>query len=347
MTKLARVVVSILMLALVSLPPIARARFQEELAYHVIATDQEGKIVPWYSSNRGEAYDHNIRLVWDFWKNMRTCPNGVKYYLQHRIWTGHEDQRGLGADQMAMTLSSWNLLYQYLGDSAVQDNMIFMADHYIARSLSPPTHLWPNVPYPYNTKVHKGVYDGDMQGGKRFFQPDKAASFAAELIGLYKITGSRKYLDTARMIANTLADRIEVGDEEHSPWPYRVNTQNGKVHKVVTDGVVYRASYTASWTGALRLFDDLIALDEGLVADYQRARRMLVEWIKSYPMKTNRWGPFFEDIPTEVDSDTESNADTMAAYILEHPDWDPDWRQQAEGILNWSFSTFGNLAWIS
>ena len=43
-------------------------------------------------------------------------------------------------------------------------------------------------------------------------------------------------------------------------------------------------------------------------------------------MRTNKWGPFFEDIPTEDFSDTEINADTMAAYILEHPAWDANWR---------------------
>lgn len=262
MTKPARVVVSILMLALVSLPPLARAGLQDELEYHIIKTDQEGKIVPWFSSNLGEAYDHNIRLVWDFWKNMKSCPNGVKYYLQHRIWKKGEDHRGLGGDQLNMALSSWNLLHQYLGDSAVKDDMIYIADYYIAHAFSPPTDAWPNVPYPYNTELHSGTYDGDLQGGKRFFQPDKAASFAAEIIALYKITGSRKYLDAATMIANTLADKIETGDGEHSPWPYRVNTRNGKVHKVVKDGVVYRASYTANWAAALRLFDDLIALEE-------------------------------------------------------------------------------------
>jgi hypothetical protein len=74
---------------------------------------------------------------------------------------------------------------------------------------------------------------------------------------------------------------------------------------------------------------------------------MVVDWIMAYPMKTNLWGPFFEDIPTEVYSDTESNGDTMAAYILEHPDWGPDWLQQAEGILNWSFNTFANQNWIA
>lgn len=55
-----------------------------------------------------------------------------------------------------------------------------------------------------------------------------------------------------------------------------------------------------------------------------------------------KWGPFFEDIPTSAYSDTETNADTLAAYILEHPDWDPDWKNQALGILDWSYREFAN-----
>jgi len=330
-----------------SLFPSAGPGAQEELGYHAIQTDYEGKIIPWYSANLGEAYDHNIRLVWNFWREMRTCPNGVKYYMQHQVWRKRaDDPNGLGGDQLNMALSSWNLLHQYLGDEAVKDNMIYIADYYIEHAFSKPTDAWPNVPYPYNTDLHSGAYDGDMRAGKNFFQPDKAASFGAELVVLYKITGARKYLDVAIKIADTLADKITPGDADNSPWPFRVNAKKGKVHKVINDGVKYRASYTANWAPALRLYDDLIALNQGRVETYLNARRDLSDWIRAYPMVTNRWGPFFEDVPTHRYSDTETNADTMATYILENPQWDPDWKRQAEAILDWSLNTFSDFRWI-
>jgi hypothetical protein len=90
------------------------------------------------------------------------------------------------------------------------------------------------------------------------------------------------------------------------------------------------------------LFDQLIAMKKGDTQGYSRARDVLVAWIKAYPLKTHKWGPFFEDVPTGMWSDTEINADTMAMYILEHPDWDPQWKRQAKGILQWSLSTFAN-----
>jgi hypothetical protein len=344
-SRLIAILVLVFSFESLSLP--ARAVLKEELIYHAIQTDAEGNIVPWYSPNLGESYDHNIRLVWDFWKNMRLCPNGVKYYMQHQVWKRNKDDRsGLGGDQLNEALSSWNLLHQYLGDTAVKDDMIYIADYYIAHAFSKPTDAWPNLPYPYNTDVHSGVYDGDMKAGEGYLQPDKAASFGAELVVLYKITGARKYLDVAIQIADTLADKVTPGDADNSPWPFRVNAQTDEVHDVERDDGNYSASYTAAWTAALRLYDDLIALNEGRVDAYIRARGMVVDWLKAYPLKTNLWGPFFEDIPTPRYSDTETNADTLAAYILEHPEWDPDWRQQAESILNWSFETFGNFDWV-
>ena len=257
---------------------------------------------PWYSPDPGEAYNHMILKIWEFWKNMKSCPNGVKYYLQHQVWNDpEEDPRGLGGDQLAMALSSWNLLYAYTGDQSVVENMQFIADYYIAHGLSKPTALWPNLFYPYNMELHSGVYDGDMRAGKGVLQPDKAASFAAELVALYKITGNAQAISsTAVAVADTLAKKITPGDQDHPPWPYRVNAETGEV----------KFSYTTNYTGALRLFDDLIALRSSHAAEYARARDMLTAWLQKYPIKEQKWGPFFEDVGEW--SDTEINADTMA-----------------------------------
>jgi hypothetical protein len=317
----------------------------ETLVYHEVRTDASGAIVPWYGTGPSQAYDHVIRAVWNFWRNMRQCPNRVPYYLQHQVWKPEKDDpRGLGGDQIPMALSSWNLLYDYTGDTAIKDNMVLMANYWLDHGVSSANEKWPNLPYPYNLDVHSGVYDGDMRAGKGFLQPDKAGSFAAELITLYKITGTRRYLDAAIAIANTLAARVQMGDSESSPWPYRVNASTGAIHQDTNkkSGKTLTASYTSNWTGALRTFDDLIALKQGDTRSYARARETVIAWLKKYPLKTNKWGPFFEDIPTADWSDTEINADTMAMYILEHPAFDPNWKSLAKGILDWTYTTFAN-----
>jgi hypothetical protein len=330
-----------LLVILILLLPASVIGANERIGYHEVRTDSSGRIVPWFGNSPGEAYDHVIRLVWNFWVSMRNCPNGVPYYLQHQVWKPDvDDPRGLGGDQISMALSSWNLLYQYLGDPKVKANMVLMADYWLEHGMSKPGDLWANLPYPYNTEVHSGRYDGDMRAGKGTLQPDKAGSFGAELVTLYKMTGQEKYLRAAIAIANSLAARVKPGDAENSPWPYRVNAATGVVHGAKRkDGTAVTASYTTNWTPTLRLMEQLIALRRGNAAEYRNTLGLVTAWLQTHPLRTHRWGPFFEDIPTQDYSDTEINADTMAAYILEHPGWDP---KLARAMLDWSYATFAN-----
>ena len=240
----------------------------ERLIYHEIRTDEGGKIIPW-SGPPSQAYDHVVRLVWKFWNGMEKCENGVPYYMQHMIWYPNRHSNGLGGDQIPMALSSWNLLYGYLGDEAVKQNMVYMADYWLDHGLSKPTDAWANIVFPYDTVRHSGVYDGDMVAGKGVLQPDKAASFASELVVLYKMTGNRRYLDAAVKMADMLVKHVRPGDTDHSPWPYRVAATTGQTAQAKMTVEYFEApnpgevdmkrnhnigaSYTTNWTGALRL----------------------------------------------------------------------------------------------
>jgi hypothetical protein len=316
----------------------------DTIQYHPVRLDINGNILPWYSPDPGVSYDTAITLVWNFWKNMAIDSNGLKYYMNHQVWAPEHDMRGLGGDQINMALSSWTLLYQYTGDQSVIGDMKYMADEYLDRSLSDPSSSWPHLPYPYNTEIHSGIYDGDMRNGKGILQPDKAGNFGSELVTLYKITAEQKYLDAAIRIARVLAERTSPGNNDKSPLPFRVNPETGKTGILFNnsgDGkVITKALYTANWTGTMMLFQEMQRFDAAHAELYQKSFDTILSWMKEYPLKTNKWGPFFEDIAGW--SNTQTNAVTFAMFIMLNRDLFPDWEKDVKGIFDWTYQELGN-----
>jgi hypothetical protein len=317
----------------------------DTIQYHPVRISKtDGSILPWFSSDRGSSYDTVMMLVWNFWKNMETDSNGLKYYINHQVWKPEHDMRGLGGDQINMALSSWGLLFAYTGFQDIIENMKYLADTYLDRSLSDPTDKWPSIPYPYNTEVHSGKYDGDMRNGKGITQPDKAGSFGYELINLFKLTGEQKYLDAATKIAGTLSEHIVKGDSLRSPLPFRVNAKTGETGSLFDNmgsgKKVRPALYTSNWTGTLMLFEELATIDRIKRDIYEKSFNTLLEWMKEYPLNTNKWGPFFEDIPGW--SDTQTNAISFAMFILQHRNLFPSWKENVRGIIDWTYRELGN-----
>jgi hypothetical protein len=327
----------------------------EMLIYHKIKTDATGKILPWFSEEPGKAYSNVIQSVWYFWDTMRTDLNGLPYYMNHQVWKPEvNDARGIGGDQIQMALSSWRLLYQYTGNERIKENMRFMADYYLTHGLSPSATEWADIPYPYNTLIYSGIYDGDMVIGKNYTQPDKAGSFGIELINLYKITSAKRnrqtpkniYLESAVKIANTLAKHTVEGDDTKSPLPFKVNALTGKPGQLLSNGdgnVTAQSIYTSNWSGTLELFLELIKMNKGEVILYQQAFDKILKWMKEYPLKNNKWGPFFEDVAGW--SDTQINAITFAQFMMNHQEYFPDWKTGVNGIFNWVYNTLGNDTW--
>lgn len=344
----------ILILVIISLRPSFGQ--PEMLIYHDIKTDASGKIVPWFSTDPGTAYSHVVQSVWHFWDTMRVDMNGLPYYMNHQVWKpGVDDTRGMGGDQLQMALSSWLLLYQFTGDERIKENMKFIAGYYLTHGLSVASAKWPDIPYPYNTLIYSGIFDGDMVIGKNYTQPDKAGSLGIELIHLYKITGTKRhgqtpsgiYLEAAINIANTLGNHMIAGDDKKSPLPFKVNAVTGEPGKLLSnngDGSVASLSdYTTNWSGTMELFLELIKMNKGNVSLYKQSFDNLVSWMKKYPLKNNKWGPFFEDVPGW--SDTQINAITFAQFMMNHQEYFPDWKQEVEGIFKWVYKTLGNKTW--
>ena len=320
----------------------------EKLFYHIPQTDKVGNILPWFSEDLGKSYSHTILLVWNFWDSMRHDMNGLPYYMNHQVWNpAVDDHRGIGGDQLAMALSSWRLLYDYTGNERIKENMRFIADYYLTHGLSPANAKWPDIPFPYNTLIFSGIFDGDMKAGKEVSQPDKAGSFGLELVHLYKMVDNDIYLDYAIKIANTLANHIKPGNINYSPLPFKANVLTGKTdllgHDKFPGSSIDSAGYSSNWAPTMQLFLDLIEMKKGNVANYKQGFDVLLHWMKQYPMKLNKWGPFFEDVDSW--SQTQINAMTFARFIMEHQKYFPQWKSDAKNIIDWVHKMFNNDTW--
>ena len=321
---------------------------KEILIYHPIQTDAKGKIVPWYNADPGTAYDHIVNIVWNFWDTMRHDMNGQPYYMNHQVWNAaFNDPRGIGGDQFAMALSSWKIYYPYSGSERVKANMYFLCDYYLTHGLSPADCKWPNIPFPYNCYIYSGYYDGDMRSGKDVAQPDKAGSFGLELVHTYKISENPLYLDAAVKIANTIASFVHDGDSSYSPLPFKINVFTGQTvllrNHDFTGTWIDTAGYTTNWVGTMQLFLDLIEMKKGNVEAYRAGFDKILAWMKAYPMKLNKWGPFFEDV--DWWSQTQINAMTFARFIMEHRQYFPDWKVEVKRIIDWAHQNFANPKW--
>lgn len=336
--------------------PISKLEVDEKLIYHQIQLNPaDSTIIAWYSNNLGQSYDFGINAVWNFWNNMRLEKNGLPYYMCHQVWRADfNDPRGIGGDQFAMALSSWNLYYAYSGNETVKEEMKFIADYYLHHSLSPANAKYPNIPFPYNTMTYSGVYDGDMLLGKDYTHLDKAGSFGFELVKLFKMTNQfpwpkvadKKYLDAAINIANTLAKKVKEGDNDNSPLPFKVNVftgETGKLNYSPGSGPddVY-ATYTTNWSGTMELFLNLIALKADNSKQYQKVFNTILYWMKKYPLKNNKWGPVFEDSGW---SESQITATTFAQFIMNHREYFPNWKADVKSISDWVYGELGNKKW--
>ena len=324
------------------------AQQNEVLIYHRIKTDSQGNIIPWYDENPGKSYNHIIQMVWNFWDTMRRDMNGLPYYMNHQVWNpDFNDPRGIGGDQFAMAISSWRLLYPYTGNERLKANMYFIADYYLSHSLSGPGAKWPNIPFPYNTYIYSGWYDGDMRAGRDILQPDKAGSFGLELVHLFKISENKLYLEAAVKIANTLVSHLKPGNLNYSPLPFKINPFTDTIGLLSYHGNTGTwkdtAGYTSNWAPTMQLFLDLKGLHKGDTASYESGFKLLLAWMKSFPMKENKWGPFFEDV--DEWSETQINAMTFARFIMEHRDYFPDWKTDVLKIISWVHKNFANEKW--
>lgn len=331
-------------LGLILLRPFAPASAGDVFNGHKVMLDSQGKIVPWYVPAE-RAYDHFLRLRWSFIKTrVPNCPGPAprSSYPQYYFYCAFRDQNGqlepdTWMNDIGEKIPNWfesaRLYYAYSGDASVMGIVKGLIDYTMEHGTSPSSFAWPNFPY---TTTNAG--DLEFRGftsGKRLvlheIQVDHAGEMGLAYYRMYLFTGDRKYLTASLHIADTLAGKARSGDAVRSVWPYRVVMDTGRI----------TAEYGANWIGCYTLFDSLIRAKLGNVRAYEDARKKARDFILQYPMKTGYWTDGHTD--TNVNSNTyKSNlsASNATLYMLDHPEFDPDWRADVPRLIRWTEDNF-------
>ncbi len=311
---------------------------------HAVRLDAEGKILPWLEAD--SPYAEVVRRGWDTLKTRFPAQaNGFPTYFAHSRF---DPERFVGdgwphnpAGLNAMFVDSAIAWHAFSGDRSVIDWTRKLLDHQLSHGTTPPDAAWANVPYASadaGSVDWHGADDGfcgncGTGDGHDHLEPDKVGELGYAYLRFYELTGETKYRDAALHCAHALAKHVRAGDEQHSPWPFRVHAKTN----------VAREEYSSNVIGSIKLLDETLRLGLGDTAAVARARKLAWDWMTRHPMTNDAWSGYFEDIAIQNDPHANPNQyapGQTAMHLLEHPELDVSWRPHTSHLLDFVARNF-------
>lgn len=331
----------------------------DSICTHSIVRDADGGVLSWYKPEiDGSGYAHVIKLASEFLRDDLPVDSktGLKMYYLFCEFNGPEsgtkDYEGTGAPNnpacvFAGLTESLAVKYRvYSGDESYLEVVRGCLDYMLVHGTSPAGWVWDNCPYssasPWDTTYSGSGYWGTGPGdGTYFLEPDKVGEMGVAYLQFYEITEEPVYLKAALNCADALAKNVREGNYSQSPWPFRVHARTGAVSE----------EYCSNVLPPVKLFDELARiqkqaqLSDEVIANYKKARDIAWKWLFSWegPMKTFVWKGYFEDV--QYDKENKNRVQItpveVARYLIQHPEYDPFYKENIPALLNWSNSVFG------
>ena len=292
---------------------------QDKILNHKVLIDEQGILSPWTS------YDNIIDWSIGFIKN---CPtkktnfgNDPLYLVTAKLnpdGTYIKKQNNQGSN-VYWAVETHRKHYAYSGDRQSLEPIRKLINRVIYYH-TPSDWAWPNVPRTQDD-TSDGEYNDEWSG------VDKICMAAIGYIKFYKLTGEKYYLDKALEVAKTVLPFIKKGDKTHSPLPFRVNLKTGKVLDPYSSDMIF----------VVKFLDELIAMkDATFDLDYlETIRGDIIKWIFNYPIKSNIWSGYFEDMEPDINNCNQVNPMETARYILRNPNVDPNYELDIKKLINW------------
>ena len=312
----------------------------EVLRYHTLVVDGQNKIIPWFTPTTN-AFDNYLDKCWSWAVAAPNDAHGLPISFLYCAWnpgnppTASESWENDVGEKIPNWVESARLYYQYSGDLAPLNYVKRLVDYSLEHGQTPTDHVWPD--FPVGTA---NAGDTEFRGFTEVWglwdcHVDLAADTGFAMYRMYQIYGDTKYRDKAIHVADLLASRMVAGNADDSPWPYVVNSETG----------ANKSPYAASWDGALLLFDLLIKNNQGNVPSYTNARAMLKSWLLTYPMQNGNWVDGHSDVGINGTNNWSATcASDMCLYMLENPDWAPNFLTDVPKLLQWAEDNFVNVS---
>lgn len=323
-----------------------------QLPWHPARVDSQGRLLAWHNPEKNLGYDKVLRLGWDFIEHRvpqdRVGKTGRKIYLVNSVYHPETLQGIYYQHNPAMVYASFvdSLVawYPYSGDEDAIGVVREMLDYQLSHGTTPAEWEWPGVPYATGCG-NRADYGQCLAGMPQEFQggieTDKVGELGTGYALFYQLTGEKRFLEAAIRCGNALARHVRPGNEDRTPWPFRVDARSG--------ATLATMEYGGNVVASVRLFDELIKLKTGDSALYQKARDTAWTWLKAYPLNVgsrawDKWAGYFEDVDQGVENLNQMSPMMTAYYMLSREDpasVAPNWTNHVGHLIDWVRKRFG------
>jgi hypothetical protein len=303
---------------------------------HETVEDAHGVIAPWCQGQNGQ-FDLRVRIAAETLKRYpwatppkscvaapeyvfngtwRITPEGDISVPDLRDW----DNGDLG-QRAAYVLSGLVDYYRYSGDPAAIAHITWQADFLLDHCQTSGEHPWPRFLISVPTKG-KPYGDADPHG---MIQLDITAEVGLGLLRAYQLTGNTRWWDACKNWGDQLAVHRNA-DPTLPPWNRYANPEVVPWDDPMTGGVAF----------LLTFFDELIRLgytgtDNAIVEARDAGRVYLRDVLLPKWTVDDTWGRNYWDWPDPVQA--ENVTEFAARYIMNNPEYFPDWKTDVRNIL--------------
>jgi hypothetical protein len=310
------------------------------IAGRPVHLDAQGKLLPWpMPGNTGYSYASHFltqwTILWDQYNRQRIPYFFCCYDFDRETYEMQPEWHWANSTGYlrAMLEGFVERLYPYTGDQNTLTFLKDLVDYELENGLTPKNYAWSRVPYA-SANPGDRRYTGWSRHGEDLLEPHVVGEDGYGYLRLYEMTGNTRYLQAAIRCADALVKNYKKGDAVNSPWPVRCYARDGKLGAGKGTG-----PYSANVVEPVMLFDELIRLKQGDVPGYEGVRRGAQEWFFAYPLKTNTWVGYFEDVAPSMGNMNQVIPLEYARYVLLNPDKDPEWREHSRALIDWVKTT--------